>query len=94
MKLKFALVAVAALMLAPGVSHADSSIGGVENSRAKERQGAYLNREDRDNLRRYGGSNGGYRYYRPYAYDDGYYDGYGAPGISVYGPGYGFSIGY
>jgi hypothetical protein len=97
--LTFAIAAAAAAcMIAPGLAQADSSLGGVENARAKDRQGVYLDRDERDSLRRYGGNDryhGRYRYYRPYAYDDDDYGGYyGAPGISVYGPGYGFSLGY
>jgi hypothetical protein len=83
-----------AMMLAPATAQADSSIGAVEGARAKERQGAYLTREDRDNLRRYGGNDDDYRYggyggygYGPYAYprayDDGGYYGYG-PSVGIY----------
>jgi hypothetical protein len=85
--------AAMAVVLAPAVAQADSSIGAVEGARAKERQGAYLTREDRDNLRRYGGHDDGYRYHYddvPYAYDDGY-DDYDddRPAIGIYvGPGY------
>ncbi len=82
--------AAVALMLVPSMAQADSSISGVESARAKERQGAYLTRQDRDNLRRYGGNDdygyGGYGY-GPYVYggdyyDDGYY-GYG-PSVGIY----------
>ncbi len=75
-----------------GVCHprrAGGFISGVEGARAKERQGRYLNRHDREQLRRYGG-NGDYGWRGGYRdYDYGYYDG---PGVSVYvGPrgGYG-----
>jgi len=44
--------AAVAMMLAPSMAQADSSIGAVEGARAKERQGAYLTGQDRDNLRR------------------------------------------
>ncbi len=60
------------------------SIGDVEGARAHERQGGYLTRQERENLRRYGGN------------DDGYYSGrrgYGyrsGPSVGIYiGPGYG-----
>ncbi len=67
------------------------SVGGVENARAKERQGTYLSPQDRENLRRYGGNDvyGPSYGYGPYyggAYYGGYYgygDGYG-PGVSIY----------
>jgi len=75
--------ALMAAFVAPTVQ-ADS-ISGVEGARAKERQGRYLNRGDREQLRRYGGNDDyGYGYrYRGY---DGYYD--RGPGVSVYiGPG-------
>ncbi len=75
-----------ATALAPAIAQAQS-VGGVENARAKERQGTYLSPQDRDNLRRYGGNDDyGPRYgYGPYyggAYYGGYY-GYG-PGVSIY----------
>ncbi len=68
------------------------SIASVEGARAKERQGRYLNRGDREQLRRYGG-NDDYRW-RGYRDNDyGYYDG---PGVSIYvGPrGYYGGYGY
>lgn len=80
--------AVSIAAFAAPIAHADS-ISGVEGARAKERQGRYLNRSDREHLRRYGGNDGyGWRgHYR--SYDDDYYaydDGPG--GVSVYvGPG-------
>jgi hypothetical protein len=92
MKWTGAIAAAAmAAMLAPTVALADSSIGAVEGARAKERQGAYLSPQDRENLRRYGGNDdygyGGYGY-APYyggAYYGGDYDGYGyGPGVSIY----------
>ena len=89
MKWNWAAAASAALMVAfvTPVAQADS-ISGVEGARAKERQGRYLNRHDREQLRRYGGNAdyGWRRGYRDYGYyDDGYY---GGPGVSVYvGPG-------
>jgi hypothetical protein len=95
MNWKCTIAAIAAvMMLAPATAQADSSIGAVEGARAKERQGAYLTREDRDNLRRYGSNDdygyGGYGYgprvyggaYYGDGYDDGYY-GYG-PSVGIY----------
>jgi len=89
--MKKALVAIIgavslAAFVAPTVQ-ADS-ISGVEGARAKERQGRYLNRGDREQLRRYGGNDDyGWRgRYRTYD-DESYYDD-GGPGVSVYvGPG-------
>ena len=88
------ILAAAALAtaLAPAAAQAQS-ISAVEGARAKDRQGAYLTREDRDNLRRYGGNDdygyggyGGYGYgpsvYDGAFYDDGYY-GYG-PSVGIY----------
>lgn len=90
--------AAMAVALAPATAQADSSIGAVEGARAKERQGAYLTREDRDNLRRWGGNDDyGYRYrYRredgPYVYDDDAYDADDyddGPALGIYvGPAY------
>jgi hypothetical protein len=96
---KFPIAAAAmAVMMAPSLAQADSSIGAVEGARAKERQGAYLTRQDRDNLRRYGsnddygyggyyGGYGSYGYgppvYRGAYYDDGYGYGYG-PSVGIY----------
>jgi hypothetical protein len=96
MNWKCTIIGVAmALMLAPATAQADS-ITAVEGARAKERQGAYLSRQDREQLRRYGGNEdygysgysgyGGYGGYGPPvyggAYDDGYY-GYG-PSVGIY----------
>jgi hypothetical protein len=92
------LIAAAAMtaVLAPATAQADSSIGAVEGARAKERQGAYLTRQDRENLRRWGGNDDyGYGYgYGPRVYGGAYYDdddryyGYG-PSVGIYiGPGY------
>jgi hypothetical protein len=97
MNWKFPIAAAAmAVMMVPSLAQADSSIGAVEGARAKERQGAYLTRQDRDNLRRYGsnddygygGYSGGYDtygygppVYRGAYYDDGY--GYG-PSVGIY----------
>jgi hypothetical protein len=87
--------AAMAAVLAPAIAQADSSIGAVEGARARERQGAYLTREDRDNLRRYGGNDDyGYRYGPgPFVYggayydDDDYYD--VGPSVGIYiGPAY------
>jgi hypothetical protein len=77
----------AIVALVTPVAHADS-IAGVEGARAKERQGRYLNRTDREYLHRYGGNDDDWRgRYRDYRYyDEGYYD--DGPGVSVYvGPG-------
>jgi len=81
--------AAMALLLAPATAQADSSIGAVEGARAKERQGAYLTRQDRENLRRYGSNDDyGRRYsYGPYGYGDGYdvdddYD--DGPAVGIY----------
>jgi hypothetical protein len=79
--------AVSLAAFAVPLAQADS-IDSVEGARAKERQGRYLNRGDREQLRRYGGNDDyGWRgRYRDYGYyDEGYDDG---PGVSVYvGPG-------
>ena len=88
--------AAMAAMLAPSMAQAQS-IPDVENARAKERQGSYLSRQDRDNLRRYGGNDDyGYRGYGygpygpgPYVYSGAYYDG----GTYGYGPSVGIYIG-
>jgi hypothetical protein len=72
--------AVSIAAIAVPLAHADS-IAGVEGARAKERQGRYLNRSDREHLRRYGGNDDYYRgHYRDYDY--GYYD--GGPSVGVY----------
>jgi hypothetical protein len=88
MQWKFAVVfAALAMLLTPSMATADS-VEGIEGARAKERQGRWINRQDREQLRRWGG-NDDYRlrYYRPY--DDGYYGGYGysygyGPGVGIY----------
>jgi hypothetical protein len=60
------------------------SLTEVENARARERQGQYMNNRDREQLRRWGGSGGYDRHaYRPYDY--GYYDRYDdGPDLLVY----------
>ncbi|WP_291159957.1 hypothetical protein [Hyphomicrobium sp.] len=80
-KRNWTAAAAAALMVAfvAPMAQADS-ISGVEGARAKERQGRYLNRQDREQLRRYGGNDDSWRGYRGYDYSYGY-DG---PGVSVY----------
>lgn len=84
--LRAGLVAALGVALAMPVVQVPSAkaddISTVEGSRMKERQGRYLNRMDRENLRRWGGNDDGYgTRYRGY----GYYDGaYGGPGVSVY----------
>jgi hypothetical protein len=76
--------AVSIAAFAAPIAHADS-ISDVEGARAKERQGRYLNRGDREQLRRYGGNDDyGWRGRDRY-YEEGYDDG---PGVGVYvGPG-------
>jgi hypothetical protein len=65
--------AAMAVMSVPSMASADS-VTAVENARAKERQGAYLSRQDREMLRRYGSNDDYGRYgYGPYSYSDGYY---------------------
>jgi hypothetical protein len=60
-----------------------NAIADVEGARAKERAGYYLNRQDRENLRRYGGNAD----YRDHYYRDFDYGRYG-PGMRIYiGPG-------
>ncbi len=81
-----AIAAATLVACAVPIAQADS-IGEVEGARAKERQGRYLNRGDREQLRRYGGNDDyGWRgRYRDRDY--GYYDD-GGPGVGVYvGPG-------
>jgi hypothetical protein len=78
MKWKYILASAAmAFLLAPSASWADS-ISTVEGARAKERQGRWLNRQDREQLRRWGGNDD----YRGYGYRP-YYDGYYGRGPSV-----------
>jgi hypothetical protein len=100
MNWKCAIAGVAAAMVfAPTLAQADSSLSGVESARAKERQGTYLNAQDRDNLRRYGGNDdygyggyyGGYGYggYGPPVYGGAYY----GDGYYGYGPSVGIYIG-
>lgn len=78
------------MALAAPAAQADSSLSGVENSRAMERAGGRLTRQDRETLRRYGGNDDGYwNGYDSYRYS------YGGPAISVYvGPRYGHGYGY
>lgn len=73
MQWKYILAGVAvAMALAPAPGWADA-VGLVENARAKERQGRWLNHEDREQLRKWGG-NDNRRYYSYGPYDDyGYY---------------------
>ena len=99
MKTYIAAALSAALMAALAVpaAQADSSLSGVENSRAMERGGYRLSRQDRENLRRYGSNDDGYwSGHRPYGYSYGYgYGyGYGGPGVSIYvGPRHGYGYG-
>lgn len=81
-----AILAVAITSVFAVVAPASAnSISSVENARAKERAGYYLNDEDVGNLRRYGAqSERGGRYGYGDDYDD---DGYGpdyGPGVGVY----------
>ena len=76
MKWKCAVAATAiAMLFAPSMAQADS-ISSVENARAKERQGAYLSRQDREKLRRYGSNDdyGPVYDYGTYGYGGGYDD--------------------
>jgi len=74
-----ALSVALVLALAVPVAWADS-ISDVEGARAKERQGRYLTRQDREHLRRYGGNDDyGYRWR---GYEDG--PSYYGPGVGVY----------
>ena len=85
MNWKCALAGIAiAVAVAPTSALADSA-SEIENARAKERQGLYLNDRDREHLRRWGG-NSDYGRYAYVPYEDGYYDdGYDyEPGVSVY----------
>jgi hypothetical protein len=68
--------AAMAMALMPSMAQADSMTA-VENARAKERQGSYLSRQDRELLRRYGGNDdyGPVYSYDPYGYGDDYYAG-------------------
>ena len=83
---KCALAGVAmAIALTPTSASADS-VTEIENARAKERSGLYLNGRDREQLRRWGG-NSDYGRYAYRAYDDGYYADYNydyEPGVSIY----------
>ena len=87
---KGAIGAAMATVLTPAIAQADS-ITAVENARAKERAGYYLDRQDREKLRRYGSNDDyGHYSYGPYGYDG--YDGYYAD--DHYGPGVGIYLGY
>ncbi len=66
--------AAMAVALAPSMAAADT-IESVEGARAKERQGRWLDSQDREQLRRWGG-NDDYARYRYGRYDRGYGDGY------------------
>lgn len=86
-------LAAASLLMAASGAQADS-ISDVENARAKDRAGYYVNRSDREKLRRYGRNDDGWRGDYGYGYGDyGSYDGprYGGGGVSVYvGPSRGY----
>jgi hypothetical protein len=82
MKWKCILASAAlAVAVAPTTTFADS-ISSVEGARAKERQGRWLNRQDREQIRRWGGNDD----YRGYYYGGG--PGYGyygrSPGVGIY----------
>jgi hypothetical protein len=75
MKRTSAVAAVAmAIALAPSLAQADS-ISSVEGARAHERQGRWLDRQEREQLRRWGGNDDYSRYY--YRGPAEYYGGYG-----------------
>lgn len=80
-RLVAATAAVLAAALAMPAAHADD-ISSVEGARAKDRQGTYLTRQDREQLRRHGNND-------DYGYRGGYgYDSYGGPSVGIYiGPG-------
>lgn len=67
-----------------------NSISEVEGARAHERQGGYLTRQNREQLRRYGGNDDGYYSgRRGYGYRGYGYRGYGYNG----GPSFGIEVG-
>jgi hypothetical protein len=81
----FTIAALAAVLMVAGPPAFADSISEVEGARAYERQGAYLTRQDREKLRRYGGNDDGF-YSGRYGYDYGYRNG---PSVGVYiGPRY------
>jgi hypothetical protein len=68
--------AMMAAVMAPGPSFADT-IESVEGARARERQGRWLDRQDREELRRWGSNDDYGRYgYAGRRYDRGSYSGY------------------
>lgn len=75
-KMLVAGAALLAISFAPTAASADT-VESVEGARAKERQGRWLDRQDREQLRRWGGNDDygryGYSRYerRPYGYDHG-----------------------
>lgn len=84
-RLVAATTAVLAAALSIPAVQADD-ITSVEGARAKDRQGAYLTRQDREQLRRHG-NNDDYGYRGGYGYGYGSY-GYGGPSVGIYiGPG-------
>jgi hypothetical protein len=72
-------VAVTAIgmVLGSSVALADT-VSSIEGARAKERQGRYLNQQDREQLRRWGGNDsyGPFYAYGPYEYGGAYYGDY------------------
>ncbi len=68
MKRGLATALAAALIVGiPALPVQADSISSVEGARAKERSGLYLNRQDREKLRRYGSNDDGYNSHEPYA---------------------------
>jgi len=85
MQWKYAIAsAILAVTVMPSTGWADT-VESVEGARAKDRQGRWLNRQDRESLRRWGG-NDDYRYYRARPYDDGYYGDYDRGPVRYYRP--------
>ena len=77
----FTIAAVAGVLVVASPPASADSISEVEGARAYERQGAYLTRQEREKLRRYGSNDDGF-YSGRYGYDYG-------PAVGVYiGPGY------
>lgn len=68
-----AATAVLLFALAPATSWADT-VESIEGARSKERQGRWLDRQDRESLRRWGGNDDYGRYYGYSRHDRRYYD--------------------
>lgn len=89
MSMKITITAVTATILAlSGAASAQAdSIGEVENARAKDRAGYYVNSQDREKLRRHGRNDG----YGSRGYNGDYYGERDYGGASIYvGPRYGY----